>query len=356
MAHYSKRGGRKNNNTKKTTKSDNSVQTNFLKNKDVIIKATESSGNEDLAVSRLQKSQLTYPALKVSGGNIDENHLADLRYPAAFNTFTEMLADSTVRTAVDLKKTLLWIPLKNYRIVLGENQTSKSKEAADYVKYCFSNMNQSWYDVCNNLLSYNKWGFSIAEKVYTKIKSGKYEGKLGIDKLSPVSPKSIDEWVFTDDMRKLLGFNQSTAYQSGSTNFFNKRLLKPKNINESEISVPRNKFMLWSYKSEIGNPEGESPLSTAYRPWKSLWLVQDYQLVGVSKDLGGLVQINVPNEILNKANVDPFGVEAQYINRLAEDAANLHAGDQTYIMLPSDAFEGSNVKQYDMSLKGIDGG
>lgn len=355
MAHFSKRGKGKNNKNKANSQS-NSTTNQFLDNKDVILKASDARGNEDLATSRVRKSQLTYPALKVIAGQIDENHIKDLTYPQAFCTYSEMLADTTVRTAVDLKKTLLWIPLKNYRIVAGRNQTTASKNATKFVNYCFNNMDQSWYDVCNNLLSYNKWGFSIAEKVYKKIPNGEYEGRLGIGKLSPVSPKSIDEWVFSKDMRNLLGFNQSTAYQSGTSNFFKKTLLDRTINKEAEISVPRNKFMLWSYKSEIGNPEGESPLQTAYRPWKALWLVQDYQLVGVSKDLGGLPLIEVPQEILNKANVDPTGIEAQYINQLAQDAANLHAGDQTYMILPSNTYDGSSIKQYNMTLRGIDGG
>lgn len=324
----------------------------------VVIK---SSNTKDLSVSKVNKGQISYPALKVTGGQITEEMICDLQYPQAFYTYSEMLTNSTVATALNLKKTLLWTPLKNYKIVTGSAKNKKAKDALAFTQYCFNAMNQSWYDVVNNILSYNKWGFSVMEKVFTKIKSGKYQGKYKLEKLSPISPKSIDEWIFSEDYRQLLGLVQTTMYQSSGvrpigrlsrTTYADRKSRKD---TKSDIEIPINKVMLWSYRSEIGNPVGESPLAGAYKPWKSMEITQDYQLVGISKNLGGILHIEIPQQIFAAAEANPNGADAAYINRMCEDAANIHAGEQAYFLTASDTFDNSTNKMYSMTLKGVEG-
>ena len=59
--------------------------------------------------------------------------------------------------------------------------------------------------------------------------------------------------------------------------------------------------------------------------------------------------------MLNKAAVDPNSDEASVIQDLQRDVANMHAGDQSYMILPSDTDENKN-KLFKLTLMGVDGG
>ena len=64
--------------------------------------------------------------------------------------------------------------------------------------------------------------------------------------------------------------------------------------------------------------------------------------------------MKIPSQILNKANTDPSSAEAIMVQGLMADAANAHAGEQAFFILPSD-FNNQGGEQFKMSLKGIDG-
>jgi len=71
----------------------------------------------------------------------------------------------------------------------------------------------------------------------------------------------------------------------------------------------------------------------------------------------GLLVLRVPTDIINKAAEDPTSDEAKSLQNLQKNAANVHAGDQTYILLGSDTLDngGTSKYSYDIELKGIDG-
>lgn len=321
--------------------------------REVVLKG---KSNEEFSTTRITKGQLTYPALKVVGGEITESLNGQLNYPEAFYTYSDMLESSIVSSAIDMKKTLLWNALNKFQIETGDINSKKAKEASKFINWVFNNFDQTWYDIVNNLLSYNKWGFSAMEKVFTKVKTGEHKGKFKIKKLTPISPKSIDEWVFDNKHQELLGLKQTTAYLNISKSPTKFQGLRFNSLNKQpDIDVPRNKILLFSYRSELNNPVGVSPLADAFQPYQAMKLIQDYQLIGISKNLGGVVEVNLPAEVMMKANADPSSEEAAFVNQLAEDAANAHAGDQTYFMLPSDTFQGTQNKMYTLTLKGIEG-
>lgn len=72
----------------------------------------------------------------------------------------------------------------------------------------------------------------------------------------------------------------------------------------------------------------------------------------------GVLVLRVPNDHINKAAEDPNSDEAKTLNALQKNAAAIHAGDQTYILLGSDiqGENGTGKYVYDIELKGVDGG
>ncbi len=66
--------------------------------------------------------------------------------------------------------------------------------------------------------------------------------------------------------------------------------------------------------------------------------------------------LRVPSELIDKANQDPQGPEAKEYEMLQANAADLHQGKSSFIVLTSDADPNTRLRDYDFELKGIDGG
>lgn len=71
----------------------------------------------------------------------------------------------------------------------------------------------------------------------------------------------------------------------------------------------------------------------------------------------GILVLRVPTDHINKAASDEESDEAKTLQALQDQAALMHQGDQTYILLGSDVQgENGNGKYiYDFELKGVDG-
>lgn len=64
----------------------------------------------------------------------------------------------------------------------------------------------------------------------------------------------------------------------------------------------------------------------------------------------------IPNDILNKAAIDPSSPEGRAVSALDKQMTNLHAGEQAFIRLPSDLLDGSTTtRAYELRFLGVDG-
>jgi hypothetical protein len=323
----------------------------------VVIKGTS---NLDRPVSRLGSKQKSYPALSVTGGKITEERIKDLQYQNLYKTVNEMVNDDAVALGYFTKRALLQIALSKARIKKGKSTSPQAKEAYEFIKWVFDNIDQSWYDIISNITTYPKYGFSLQEIVLTTIKEGKYEGKKKLKRLSPISAKSVEDWVFTDDQRELLGITQSTAWMNDTgiagTNTFKTATEFRRQDNKTDIAIPIERLLHFAYNAEANNPTGESQFKRAYIAWREKTLIQDLALVGVSKDMSGVIHIEIPSEVLVKAANDPTSPEADLVNQMERDAANISANSQAYFITASDVDEVGKNKLYSMTLKGVEGG
>jgi len=99
-----------------------------------------------------------------------------------------------------------------------------------------------------------------------------------------------------------------------------------------------------------------SPLVACYKPWREICLAEDYEIVGVSKNITGLPVLYAPKEDFALASKDPNGPEAKSLQDLTQRLSNLHAGKSTFMALPSDVHEGTQAsRQYDVKLAGLEG-
>lgn len=116
-----------------------------------------------------------------------------------------------------------------------------------------------------------------------------------------------------------------------------------------------NKDLLrFTHKETNRNPQGNSPLASCYEDWAEMNIIQQYEVIGVSKDLGGLVVVRVRQELLDKIKQPGTYPEdvAAYM-QLEQQVANIHAGKQSYIILGDESQDGKY--SYDIKLLGIEG-
>lgn len=324
-------------------------------------KDINKAGNEILPVSRIRTGEMGTLALSQIRADSERMRVEELRWPQFISTVECMKEDHTVATALDTKYVFVAKAFNDFK-VLHNRSSQESKAAAEFVEYCLNNMDgQTLREFARSAATFNEYGFSLFEKVYTKVPTGKYQGRLKIKKLAFRPQASLSRknpFEYADSGRELVGVWQSqTAFTdpSGLSQFVAGTINAPLLTRPStEVFIPVEKLMVMSYGGTESNPMGLSPLVGCYRAFREKILIENLEVIGATKDLGGVIQLKIPSQILNKANIDPSSPEAAMVQGLMMDAANAHAGQQAYFILPSDP-NSNGQPQYSMDLKGIDG-
>lgn len=323
----------------------------------------EKAENSLNVVTRPMSIEKGQPRIITSSKFIQDAKRKDLKMPTRFCTFDNMTDDDAVYNSIDITNLLVVTALSNGKFVPKKGQ--RSQIAADFLNYNIRNMTTgTWMQAMLNAVTDLKYGFSFLNIVTETRNYGKYKGSKVLKKLAPRDQKSLYGWVWDKNFRELRGFVQkplltqlreptikefeSGLFIDGITGGF----LKP---NYPFLST--SQILHFTYNQTNNNPQGDSPLLHCYDAWMEKKLVERYEVVGVSKDLGGAVVLRVPAQLIEKAN-DPVAYpnEAREYEQLQRDAAALHAGETSYIVLTSDVDEVTKNKLYDFELKGIDGG
>ena len=277
----------------------------------------------------------------------------------AISTFETMRNDPTVATALSLKQQSLEQAFSKFYIDFNKSST-KSKEAADFVKYNLSNLqSQTLRQIASTASDFNVYGFSCFEKVFTKINNGKYLGKYEykLNKLAHRPQATLDyrePFKFSPEGREVLGIWQNpNAFEDNYGMLFFDWI---KNIDpiEGAVFIDSKKVVMFNINATESNPMGRSPLIACYKPFREKVVIENLEVIGVTKGLAGIAELKIPSSILQKAALNPTGQEAAFLKQLMKDAASMHKGEQSFVILPSDVQQG-NTPQYSMTLKGVEG-
>lgn len=302
-------------------------------------------------------AEIGQPRIISSSYFIQDSRKSDLIVPTRFQTFDRMCEDDAVYNAYDLTNLLFTIAMQG-----GSFKSKGSKVAADFLNYNLRNMSYgTWLDAVNTAGTSLKYGFALMNLVMEKRKFGKYKGSHVIRKLSPRSPKSLVGWVWNENQSEVLGVvQQPRIVQLKPPGYYGdglSRLAAGKLVEQGYPYMSLEQLLHFTHNGTMGNPQGDSPLAHCYNAWKEKKLIEKYEVIGISKDLGGAVVLRVPSELIEQAN-DPITypeAAAEYA-QLQDDAARLHAGENSYIVLTSDVDPESKMRLFDFELKGIDGG
>jgi phage gp29-like protein len=216
------------------------------------------------------------------GGIFYEEFLTELRGRKGAEVFTEMSNNDETIGAILFAIEML-VRQASWNVEPG-GSTAKDREAAEFVKSCMDDMQQTWIDTISEILSFLTYGWSFHEIVYKRRMgrtkdnrtSSKYDdGLIGWMKLPIRSQETLYQWEY-DDQDNLIGMTQMPPPDFGL------------------ITIPMNKAMLFRTRSRKDNPEGRSILRTAYRSWYFKRRIQEIEGIGIERDLAGLPVITTP--------------------------------------------------------------
>jgi hypothetical protein len=296
----------------------------------------------------------------ISGSKfIQETRKRELAMPTRFATFDKMCEDDAIFNSIDITNLHTVAALHGGKF---RSKTKKGQIAADFLNYSIRNMNNcTWLDVCNHAVSDLKNGFSLAELIVKKRNYGPHSGNRVLDKIAPRYNSSMYGWVYDDSFNNVIGIVQKPPWRQKKVGVGKwahdgiKRLSTHKWKEQKYPFIELERLLHAKHNGTAGNPQGDSPLLHCYDAWVEKKLIENYEVVGVSKDLGGMVLVRVPSEIVERAH-DPDGSEEdkEEYAALQRDAADLHSGKSTSMVLLSDRDDSGNLL-YDVELKGIDG-
>lgn len=307
------------------------------------------------------------PRIVTSSRFVQDARDRDLAMPQRLCVFDTMYqTEEAIYNSVDVTNVPTLYALTNGKAVAGPSNSSASKAAADFINYNIRNMSSgTWAEAMNNMLTDIIYGWSFLNIVTERRNHGQYAGMRCLRKLAPRSQHSLYGWVWDKDFREPLGFvqrpnriqNRNPRIADFEANISINQLINSTSFQQNYPYLRKEQLLHSRYNPINTNPQGDSPLLHCYESYTEKQLIEKYELIGVSKDLGGSIVLRVPSDLIQKAN-DPtnYPEEAAEYRQLQEDASALQAGEQTHILLSSDVDPETKIRDFDLEFKGIDGG
>lgn len=294
-------------------------------------------------IPRMSLGEQGVLGLKTAHKRIIEEAQAAFRYPGFISTVNEMRNNPTVGAAMNVYRMMM--SRVQWDVEPPEGGSEVDKERAQVIESMMIDMEHSWSAFIESVIPYLEYGFAINEIVLRrrlKRNGSKYnDGLVGLKKLAPRSQDTISGWIFSDDGADLIAVEQSIRNIENPNRFTNRT-----NTN-GMLEIDRNKFLLFSASANKGNPEGNSIYKNIYLAFKQLTLLQNQELLGIAKDVQGILKIGIPPRYL-----DP--------NASAQDKAtlaafqqiidNYNAGTQRGLLVPLMADPETKQPLFDYSL------
>jgi hypothetical protein len=286
--------------------------------------------------------ELGTTGLKRAAGYIDEEFLPQLRGRKSVQVFKEMSENDPLVGALLFSIDRL---LRNVEwTVKPGGKTAEDARAAEFVEQCMSDMSEPWSNFIGEVLTMLPFGWSWHEVVYKrrggqwnrnpKTRSKFSDNLIGWRKMPIRSQETLLRWVFDD---------------SGDTKAMVQ--LAPPFYKTTVLPVERS--LLFRYKSNKGNPEGISMLRNAYRPWYMKKRLEEFEAVGVERDLAGLPVVKVPAEMLR---AKPGTEQAKAVEAFKRMVKSVRRDEQEGIVFPMAYDQDTKQPLYSFELMGGGGG
>ena len=214
-----------------------------------------------------------------------EEFLPELRGARGAQAYTEM-ADNDATVGAILFAIEMLMRKCEFTIEPAGN-SSKDKEAAEFVESCMNDMERTWADTFAEIISFLTYGWSYHEIVYKRrggksdspILNSKYnDGLIGWRKLPIRSQETLVGWLYKEGTDDLIGMIQEPPPDYG------------------QFTIKLDKALHFRTRSRKDNPEGRSILRTAYRAYYFKKRLEEIEGYGIERDLAGFPVLYAPAE------------------------------------------------------------
>lgn len=261
----------------------------------------------------------------------------DLNVNNAFTTYREMKLDGIVSGSMSFIKAVL--SKSDFKIGYHKNSTTKEKAVIDALNNSLDNMED--FDkkrLVSNWLQMLDYGCSLNEVVCERKK-----GNMVFKTISPIHLSSVNRFEMANGKLKTLKLE---APENDGILF---------DVSKTPKSIQGDKVLFFRLEPDSDFPLGKSLLYGAYTAWKTKKILQEYEAIGVAKNLSGVLDVKVPSEYINKYFADPTSNEAVFVSSLIDQAEMLHAGKGSYILSASDT-NANGIHLFEVTTVGGSGG
>ena len=302
----------------------------------------DSSGDDDklmqagLVAGPLVELGVT--GLKRTGGYLDEEFLPQLRGRKAVEVFKEMSQnDPTIGALLFTIDRLL----RNveWRVEPAGKTRQQAKEAK-HVEECMADMQMSFDDFITEALSMLPYGWAWHEIVYKRReglwatdhrhRSKHNDNLIGWGKFPIRAQETLLRWVF----------NEAGEVEA---------MVQMAPPRYKVIAVPSQRSLLFRFKHHKGNPEGISMIRNAYRPWFMKKRLEEFEAVGVERDLAGLPMVGLPAEMLK---AKPGTDQAKAVDQFRKMVKTVRRNEQEGIVFPKAFDQDTKQPLYTFELLG----
>jgi len=294
-----------------------------------------TSQDDGTTIPRIQLSEQGYIGLRTTNGRIIAEANSAFNYPNFHATVNEIRHNPTVGAAMNVYR--MMISRVSWKVEPPRDAGEKERKRAAIVQSMMTDMDHSWRQFIEEVVPYLEYGHDVHEKVFRKRLSrngSRYnDGVVGLKKLAPRNQDTIEKWVFSEDGSDLIAIEQNISKVENSYRFINK-----KNDN-GLITIPRNKFLLFTASANRGNPQGHSIYKAIYLAYKVLSLLQEQEVIAVAKDIQGIMKIAIPPKYL-----DPNGSaeDKATVAAFQKIIDNYNQGTQRGLLVPQMSDDSGN--------------
>lgn len=247
------------------------------------------------------------------------NQLAktDLRIPQCFTTYREMGTDEAIGAALNLIRSLL--AKSDYKLTAHKDATQQEQRLTDALNASLSDLEgMTKQQFLLYVLSQLEYGHSMFEMSFQRV-----NGKHVFNTFYPIHPINVNKYVYKQNVLQRL---ELSAVENDGVM-----------VQEAvQSNLQGDKVLMFKHQADLDHPLGRSLLHRIYTTWKTKQISSEYALIGLMKNLSGVLKLSIPADYINDYYADQTSQNAIYTSQLMDTAASLHAGQESLIVLPSD--------------------
>jgi len=298
--------------------------------------------SEELAESVPPFMEIGASGLKRSGGFLDEEFLPQLRGRKSVQIFKEMAENDPLVGAMLHTFNML---MRNVQWTVEPGGKGKQDSVfTNLLETSMDDMSHTWDEFVSEVLTMLVFGWSWHEIVYKrrggpfnrnpKLKSKYSDGLISWRKMPIRAQETLFKWVFdkTGDTRAMVQM-PPPAYK--------------------QVVLPIERSLLFRFRPSKGSPEGRSLLRNAYRSWYYKKRIEEFESVGVERDLAGLPMVKVPAEWLR---AKPGSAQHKAVLEFKKMVKSVRRDEQEGLVFPAAYDQDTKQPLFDFQLLGSGGG